>query len=297
MDKTSKAKLNVILSMAIYGTIGLFVRNIDLPSSVISMVRGFIGFPFLLAVLAVKKQKVNMESIKRNLKYLICSGALLGINWILLFEAYRYTTVSTATLCYYSAPIIIVALSPFVFKEKLTVKKVLCILAALVGMAFVSGVTKGSLPEFSEIRGILLATDAAFLYALIVIFNKKLTGISAYDRTIFQLALSAVILLPYNLITGAFSGCVLTGNAVFLLLILGVVHTGLAYLLYFGSTEFLPAQTLAILSYIDPLVALLVSAFILKESMGPAEIIGAVLIIGSAVISELSSSEGKQKAQ
>ena len=296
MDKTSKARMNVILSMAIYGTIGLFVRNIDLPSSVISMVRGMIGFPFLLAVLAVKKQKVDLESIKRNLRYLICSGALLGINWILLFESYRYTTVSTATLCYYFAPIIIVALSPLVFKEKLTVKKVLCILAALVGMAFVSGVTKGSVPELSEVRGILLATGAAFLYALIVIFNKKLTGISAYDRTIFQLALSALILIPYNFITGAFTGCSLGGNTVWLLLILGIVHTGVAYLLYFGSTEFLPAQTLAILSYIDPLVALLVSAFILHESMGVGEIVGAVLIIGSAVISELPASAEKNNS-
>ncbi len=291
MDKTSKARLNVIISMTIYGTIGLFVRNIDLPSSVISMVRGLIGFPFLLIVLAVKKQKVSFESIRSNLKYLLPSGALLGINWILLFEAYRYTTVSTATLCYYFAPIIIVALSSFVFKEKLTVKKVLCIIAALVGMAFLSGVTKGSAPETSEVRGILLATGAAFLYALIVIFNKKLTGISAYDRTIFQLALSAVILFPYNLLTGSFTGCSLAGTAVILLLILGVVHTGIAYLLYFGSAEFLPSQTLAILSYIDPVVALLVSAFLLHESMGVVEIVGAVLIIGSAVISELPSKE------
>ena len=291
MNKTSKAKLNVLLSMTIYGTIGLFVRNIDLPSSVISMIRGLIGFPFLLAVLAVKKQKIDLISIKKNLKYLLCSGALLGFNWILLFEAYRYTTVSTATLCYYFAPIIIVALSPLVFKEKLTVKKVLCILAALVGMAFVSGVTKGAAPASSEIRGILLATGAAVFYAFIVIFNKKLTGISAYDRTIFQLALSAVILFPYNLITGSFAGCSLTGIAVILLLILGVVHTGFAYLLYFGSAEYLPSQTLAILSYIDPLVALLVSAFLLHESMGAAEIIGAVLIIGSAIISELSGNK------
>jgi len=289
MGKTSRARMNVIISMAIYGTIGLFVRNIDLPSSVISMVRGLIGAPFLFIVLAVKKQKINFGSIRSNLKYLLLSGSLLGINWILLFEAYRYTTVSTATLCYYFAPIIIVALSPFVFREKITLKKIFCVIAAVIGMAFVSGFASGSVPELSEARGIFLATGAAFLYALIVIFNKKLTGISAYDRTIFQLALSALILLPYNFISGSFSGCTLGGSAVPLLLILGVVHTGIAYLLYFGSTEFLPSQTLAILSYIDPLVALLVSAFILKESMGIGEIIGAVLIIGSAVISELPS--------
>ena len=289
MDKTSRAKLNVIISMTIYGTIGLFVRNIDLPSSVISMIRGIIGAPFLLAVLAVKKQKINFESIKANLRYLILSGSLLGFNWILLFEAYRYTTVSTATLCYYLAPIIIVALSPVMFREKITLKKILCIITAVIGMAFVSGFAAGKMPELSEIRGIILATGAAVFYAFIVIFNKKLSGISAYDRTIFQLALSAVILIPYNFITGAFSGFSLTGSAVWLLLILGIVHTGIAYLLYFGSAEFLSSQTIAILGYIDPLVALLVSAFILKESMGLGEIVGAVLIIGSALASELPS--------
>lgn len=273
--------------MFIYGTIGIFVRNIPLPSSVISMVRGLIGAPFLLLVLAVKKQKLNIPAIRRNLKYLLISGALLGFNWILLFEAYRYTTVATATLCYYLAPIIIVALSPIIFKEKLTVKKVLCILAAIVGMYFVSGMASGGLPQLSELKGVLLALGAALLYAMIVITNKMLRDLPAYDKTIFQLALSALVLLPYNLFTGSFQGFTISATSLLFLLALGVIHTGVAYLLYFGSMDALPSQTLAILSYIDPLVAVLVSAFILREAVGAGEFFGAALILGAALISEL----------
>ncbi|MDO4982219.1 MAG: EamA family transporter [Eubacteriales bacterium] len=287
MDTTAKARLNVIISMVIYGTIGLFVRYIPLPSSVTSMVRGIIGAPFLLFVLAVKKQKLDMQAIRRNLIYLLISGALLGFNWILLFEAYRFTTVATATLGYYFAPIIIVALSPILFREKLTVRKVLCILAALAGMVFVSGVASSGIPPVSELKGILLALGAACFYAAIVIVNKQLKDISAYDKTIFQLALSAVILIPYNLFTGSFTGLSMTGIAWVMLLTLGIVHTGIAYLLYFGSMDALPSQTLAIVSYIDPVVAVLVSALILRENVGLGEFVGAALILGAAVISEL----------
>ena len=293
MNNTSRARLNVIISMVIYGTIGLFVRNISLPSSVTSMVRAIIGAPFLLLVLAVKKQKLDIDSIKRNLRYLIISGALLGFNWILLFEAYRYTTVATATLGYYFAPIIIVALSPVLFKERLTLKKVLCVLAALLGMFFVSGVASNGVLKLSELKGILLSLGAACFYAAIVITNKQLKDISAYDRTVFQLALSAVLLIPYNLITGSFAGCSLDGLSLIMLLILGIVHTGIAYLLYFGSMDALPSQTLAIVSYIDPVVAVLVSALILRENVGLGEFLGAGLILGAAIISELPEKVGK----
>lgn len=293
MNTVARARLNVIISMIIYGTIGLFVRYIPLPSSVTSMVRGIIGAPFLLLVLAVKKQKLDHCAIKFNLKWLIISGALLGFNWILLFEAYRYTTVATATLGYYFAPIIIVALSPVIFKERLTLRKVLCIIVALIGMVFVSGVASNGIPPISELKGILLALGAACLYAAIVICNKQLKGISAYDKTIFQLALSAVVLIPYNLITGSFTGLSMTGIAWVMLLTLGIVHTGIAYLLYFGSMEVLPSQTLAIVSYIDPVVAVLVSALILKENVGLGEFIGAALILGAAVISELPAKNEK----
>ena len=287
MDKTAAAKLRVMTSMFIYGTLGLFARSIPLPSSMTAMIRGLIGAPFLLLVLAIKREKLSWRDIRRSLPLLCLSGALLGGNWILLFEAYRYTTLATATLCYYFAPIILVAVSPLVFRERMTARRALCVLAALAGMVFVSGVAENGLPAVLELRGVLLALGAALFYACIVILNKKLSGISAYDRTITQLAISALVLLPYNLLSGGFSGASLSGLALALLLVVGVVHTGLAYLLYFGSMETLPSQTLAILSYIDPVVAVLLSALVLREPLGWTGIAGAALILGAALVSEL----------
>ncbi|MBR1457663.1 MAG: DMT family transporter, partial [Oscillospiraceae bacterium] len=186
MERENAARLKVIASMFIYGTIGLFVRSVPLPSSVIAMARGVVGAAFLLLVVLLRRFRLSGPAIRRMLPGLCATGAMLGFNWILLFESYRYTTVATATLCYYMAPIILVALSPLVFRERMTLRRLLCVLAALVGMAFVSGAAEGGLPSGGELRGVLLALGAAVLYALIVIGNKKLTGLSAYERTILQ---------------------------------------------------------------------------------------------------------------
>ncbi len=295
MGRTRSAKLKVVTAMFIYGTMGVFVRYIPLASSVTAMIRGLIGAPFLLLVLFTKRSHLSWANIRRNLPLLCLSGAMLGFNWILLFEAYRYTTVATATLCYYLAPIILVAISPFVFKEKMTLRKALCVIAALAGMVFVSGVAKNGIPAAGELKGVFLALGAAVLYACIVVSNKKMGNISAYDRTITQLVISVLVLLPYNIFTGGFTGAALTAFMVLMLVILGVIHTGLAYLMYFGSMDDLKAQTLAILSYIDPVVAVLLSALLLKEPLGWFDVLGAVLILGAALVSELPEKE-KEKA-
>ena len=287
MDKQAAAKAKVILSMFIYGTIGVFVRYIPLPSSLIAMVRGLLGAPFLLLVMLAQKKLLSGAAIRKNLPLLCVLGVLLGTNWILLFESYRFTTVATATLCYYTAPIFIVAASPFLLRERMTLRKLLCVFTALAGMVFVSGVAEKGIPSLSEIRGVLLALGAAVLYAAIVMLNKKLKDISAFDRTIMQLAISALVLLPYNLLSGSFQGISLSAFSALMLLVVGVVHTGFAYYLYFGSMEDLQSQTLAILSYIDPVVAVLLSALILGEKLGLFGLIGAVLILSAAIVSEL----------
>ncbi len=286
MSKNNSAKLNVILSMFTYGTIGIFVRYIPLPSAAVSMFRGMIGAPFLLLILLIKRSKINLGAIKENLPRLLLLGTMLGLNWIFLFESYRYTSVATATLCYYLAPIFIVVASPFVFKEKMTAKKLICIAVALIGMIFVSGVAENGVPQISEIKGILLGIGAAILYAAIVINNKKLHNISAYDRTIAQLVISALVLLPYNIISGNLQNLAFDPKTLILLAVVGIFHTGLAYYLYFGAMDRLNSQTLAILSYIDPAVAIILSTLFLKEPFGIFGIIGAILILGSAIISE-----------
>lgn len=286
----SGAKLRLAAAMTIFGTIGLFVRAIPLPSSVIAMVRGLSGALVLLLLLLIRRIPLSGDVIKRNLPLLLLSGTAIGFNWILLFEAYRYTTVATATLCYYFAPIFVLLLSPVLLGEALTKKKVLCILTALVGMVFVSGVPRTGLPSLTEAQGILFGLSAAVLYAFVVILNKKLREIGAFDMTIVQLGTAGAVLIPYCLLTEdlpALAGS-LSLSAVGLLAVVGFVHTGLAYVLYFGSLSALPAQTAALFSYIDPVVAILLSALFLREPMTLLEGTGAVLVLGATLLSELS---------
>ena len=287
MDKSTAAKIKVSTSMFIFGTIGIFVRYIPLPSSVIAMMRAFIGTAILLLVMLLSKNKMDIPAIKKNFLRLTFSSVMMAINWILLFEAYRYTTVATATLCYYMSPIILVAVSPFFFKEKLSAKKLACIGAALLGMVFVSGVIGGGGIKLSEMKGIIMGLLAAVFYASVVITNKTINGIPSFDRTIMQLAIAAIVMVPYNAITGAFSGIEIGGLGLVMMLIVGVVHTGIAYWMYFGSMEYLKSQTLAILSYVDPVVAVLLSALLLREGMTILAAVGAVLIIGAALVSEM----------
>lgn len=286
-DGTAAAKGEFVLSMVIFGTIGIFVRNIPLPSSLIACVRGAVGVLFILAVVAVKKQKISFRDIKKHLPLLAVSGALIGINWILLFEAYRYTTVATATLCYYMAPVFVIIVSPFALKEKLSLKKAVCVIAALAGMVFVSGVLETGVGFSSELKGIVFGVSAAACYSGVMLLNQKLKTVKAFDKTAAQLGCASVTVLPYVFITTDFSEISLNAVQVVLLMSVCIIHTGAAYTMYFGSMKNLKAQTVAILSYIDPIVAVLLSALFLKEPFGVSGVIGAVLILGSAVVSEL----------
>lgn len=278
-------KLSLSLSMVIFGTIGLFIRYIPLPSAVIALVRAVVGATFLLVVMALRKQKPDLAAIKKNGWKLFFSSFVMAFNWILLFEAYRYTTVATATLCYYFAPIFVTLASPFVLGEKLTGRKCLCILVALGGMVLVSGVLETGISNLSELTGVLLGLGAAVLYATVILINKKLSDISAYDRTVSQLGIAAVVMVVYLLLTGP-ELTELTISGGIMLLVVGVIHTGFAYWMYFGSLEKIPAQTAAIFSYLDPVVAILLSALVLQEGMTLAGAIGAVLILGATFVSE-----------
>ena len=286
------ATFKLTLSMVIFGTIGIFRRYIPLPSSLVAMTRGLIGMLFLLLVMVLRKRGMNRTAVRRKFAMLCLSGAAIGVNWILLFEAYNYTSVATATLCYYLAPMFVILASPLVVGERLTAQKLVCVLAALLGMVFVSGVLESG-GGSSDLKGVLLGLGAAVLYASVVLMNKQLGDVPAYDRTIVQLGSSAAVLLPYVLLTEELGALSFTSGTLALLLVVGVVHTGMAYAMYFGSLMQLKAQTAAILSYIDPVVAVLLSALVLKEHMSLLSGLGAILVLGAAVVSELPSRRKK----
>ena len=283
----SNALLRYFLAMFIFGTIGIFVRYIPFPSSVIALFRGGIGMLFLLLVVVCSKQKLSAADIKRNLLPLCLSGAFIGFNWILLFEAYRYTTVAIATLCYYLAPVFVILVAPIFLKDKLTAKKLICVTVALIGMVFVSGVLQTGMPASGELKGIFFGIAAALLYASVVICNKFIRDIAAYDMTIMQLGIAALVLFPYTLLTEDFSSLEISVPAIAMLLFVAIVHTGIAYALYFSAMQGLSSHTIAIFSYVDPIVAIILSALLLHEPMGIFGVIGAVLILGSTLISGL----------
>ena len=277
----------MISAMLIVGTIGVFRRYIPLSSALLAFSRGLIGsVSLLLFVILFKKKKTRQPVAGKKLIGMILNGAFLGINWILLFEAFNSTTIAKATLAYYMQPTIVLLLSPLLFRERLTARKLLCAAAALSGMVLVSGVIGADGSAVRDGRGILFGLGAACFYSLVVILNKKIEGVDAYPKTIVQLLSSAVTLIPYLLIRGEFSRMCWDGRVLWLVLLVGVVHTGLVYALFFGSMNTLRAQTISTLTYIDPVTAMIVSGLVLGERLSLPGMIGAVLILGSAVVSE-----------
>ena len=280
-----RSLLMLTASMLIFGTIGVFRRMIPMDSALIAFFRGATGCLVILLFSRLRGGRLERPD-RKTLLLLAVSGALIGLNWLALFEAYNATSVATATMCYYMAPTFVILLSWVLFREKMTVRKAACAVAALGGMVLVSGVAESGLPGPGERKGILLGLCAACLYAAVVLLNKRVRGVDPYLKTTVQLGAAAAVLLPWLLATGGFAGQQWSWGAVGLLALVGVVHTGLSYTLYFGSMDGLRTQTVALFSYIDPVTALVLSALALHEKLTLPGALGAVLILGSAIVGE-----------
>lgn len=281
----NKYKLELIGSMLLFGSIGIFVKNIEFTSVQIALGRAIIGALFLFIFSIISKKTTSKELIKSNILILILGGICLSINWIFLFEAYKYTAISSATICYYLAPIIVMFLSPIIFKEKLTVVKIVCILSAMVGMLCVIGV--GNSSGSNNFVGILYALAAACLYSCVIILNKFLKDMSGLQSAFIELSIASLFLIPYVYFTDGISFSGVSSISIVLLLIIGIVHTGIAYLFYFNSIQNLESQTVAIYSYVDPISAIIMSSLLLGEKMTFLQVIGGILIIGSTFINEI----------
>ena len=286
----SRALLKLIISMLIFGTVGIFRRYIPLSSGMLAFSRGVLGGCFLLLIMILRSgtgiRKILALAGSR-LPLLIVSGALIGINWMLLFEAYNYTTVAVATLCYYMEPTIVIVASALLFRARLDAKKLICVAASIVGMIFVSGVLGGVSAASGNMKGIVLGLSAAVFYSSVVIINKLIGSMDVYVKTTVQLFSASLILIPYLMINKDWGAAGSMGIiAIVMVLVVGILHTGIAYALYFGSISGLRAQTVALFSYIDPVTALILSAVFLGEPLGLSGLLGALLIIGAAIIAE-----------
>lgn len=283
---SKKARMELIVSMTVFGTIGIFVRGIPLPSGELALYRAVLAALLILGYFLFSRTRIDISSLKRELIILLASGAAMGINWILLFEAYRYTTVSAATLSYYFAPVIVTVLCPVLFHEKLTKKQVLCFVMSTAGVVMIIGVHNLG-GGGRDLIGILFGLGAAVFYASVILLNKLIKGVSGIQRTFLQFLAAIAVLIPYVACTGGFHLTGLSGAGWGNLLIVGLFHTGITYCMYFSSLKELRGQEAAILSYIDPMVAVLISVLVLGESITGFQVIGGILIIGFAVWNEI----------
>lgn len=281
----NKYKLKYILAVIIYGTIGYILHFINLPSEIVVLARGTIGSIFIYLYLRLSGKNLDLVSIKKHLKYLVLSGIALGLNWVFLFASYRVSTVALGSLCNYMAPIILIIISPIFFNEKLTIKKSFCAVFAFIGIILVSGILEENVVV--NVEGIVLGLLAALCFVFIIVFNRQLKDVPVYDKVVIQLAVSALTVLPYVIFNNINTDIVFDTRSVLLTILLGVVHTGFAYCLYFGSIDHIPVQSVAILGYIEPVCGILTSAFLLNEPISPLGILGAVFIIISACTSEI----------
>ena len=280
----------MVTSMAIFGTIGAFVRGISLSSGELALFRALMALVLIGGYLLIRGGKISLNLSKKDFILLLLSGGAMGINWILLFEAYKHTTVSVATLSYYFAPVIVTAVCPLIFRERPKLSQVICFAISTLGLVMILGV--GSLGG-NGTMGVLFGLGAAVFYASVMLLNKFIKGVSDLHRTFLQILAAAVVLLPYVMLTGGVHLGGLNGSGIICLITVGVIHTGVAYCLYFSAIKDLPGQKAALLSYIDPLIAVIISVLLLGEEMTLWQVLGGIMILGATLYSELSSAKEK----
>ncbi|MCY8105408.1 DMT family transporter [Bacillus mojavensis] len=283
-----KSKIQFILSMIIFSTMGLVVRYIDLSSSETALLSSSIGCLFLIVVFMMMKKTIPWKLVKVNAYTLFLSGIALGGNWIFLYQSYNHTTLTNATLGYYFAPVFVMILSPFVLKEELSIKKMVCIGVAIIGMVLIVG-NGISASGTDDLLGIFFGLVAAACYAALMLLNKFIHRMGRLEITIIQLGLTAFLLLPYVFFTEGFGIFGVSRSSVPFIIILGIVNTGIGFWLFFSGMQKLKGQSIAMLSYVDPFVAILISAIILREQMAIVQMLGGALLLGSTFVSENKS--------
>ncbi len=285
MNKKS-SRLMFVSAMAIFGTMAPFVRRIGVSSAELSLYRALLAACLIGIFLLATGRKLPVKQLKKELILLICSGACMAVNWILLFEAYKYTTVAIATLSYYFAPVLVTAASAFLFREKLTKKNIFCFAMSTLGIVIItsaSGLGGGS----NNSLGILFGLGAAVLYAGCILLNKAIKGVGGIERTFLQFLAAIAVMIPYVALTGGVTVQNLDMTGWICLLVIGLIHTGITYCMYFTAVEHIPGQAVAILSYIDPLVAVIIGVLILGEPLTAPQLIGGTMILGFTLWNEL----------
>lgn len=292
MKALKNPKAMIVMSMVIFGTIAPFVRNVSVSSGELALYRAVMAAILIGLFFVISKQKIDLKTIKKEIPLLLLSGIAMGFNWILLFEAYKYTTVSVATLSYYFAPVIVTAVCPFLFKEKMTAKQIICFVVSTIGLVLV--INAGGLSGGNDYIGILFGLGAAVLYATVILLNKFIKGVDGIQRTFLQFIAAIIVLVPYVSFTSGVTLGGMNASGWICLIAVGVVHSAFAYCLYFSAIKEVSGQTAAILSYADPLVAVIISVTLLGEPLTIPQLIGGILILGFTLLNEIELPKRKK---
>lgn len=281
-----QAYTKYIIALLLFGSNGIVASFINMSSHEIVFFRTMLGSLFLLVIFILGKGEFTFYKHRKHFICLVVSGIAMGTSWMLLYEAYARIGVGVASLLYYCGPVIVMVLSPVIFKEKLATHKIMGFLIVLCGVFLVNG---NALSENTNTLGILCGLFSAIMYSLMVIFNKKAADISGLENAMLQLFVSFITVATY---TGFKQGLTMDISPVniFPVFILGVLNTGIGCYFYFSSIGNLPVQSVAVCGYLEPLSAVLLSWLLLRETMLPMQIIGAVLILSGAVFGELFKS-------
>lgn len=294
MQTNNRPRNLMIFSAVTFGTLAPFVRHIPLASAELALWRAVLAALLLGVWLLLSHSSIPWKAIRRALPLLALSGMAIGINWILLFQSYRYTTVSVATLSYYFAPVLVTILCPVLFHERLSRKQILCFVMSTLGVVLI--VTDGGLSGTgTDFIGVMFGLGAAVFYAAVILLNKCIHDVTGVHRTFIQFLAAIVTVLPYVALTSGFHLHQLDGVGWANLLIVGFCHTGITYCLYFTALKDLPGQKAAILSYLDPLTAVLLSVTLLGEPISPAQLTGGALVLGFAIWNEFLSRQSPRQ--
>ena len=288
------ANILFISAMLIFGTIGIIVKFIPLDASEIAFYRSILALLVISLYFIIKKEKIKFNEKKSTLILLLLSGIGIGLNWIFLFESYDYTSLSISSICNYFAPIIVMVLSPIILKEKISLKQVICLIIAVVGLILIVGAFEFK-KDSNNLIGIILSLLAAVLYAVVILINKKINFVDGIQRTFFQFLSLAILLLPYTLFTTGFNVFKLSITNLLWLLLLGVVHTGIAYCMYFTSIKDMSGQKISILSFIDPVTSIMLAFFIFNDRFTGFQLVGALLILFATIFSEIPLKKAKKE--
>ncbi len=289
MMKKKGAYLKYIASLLLFGLNGFMVEHIDLSSPQIVVLRCLLGALFLLGIFLLTRQCFTCLHAPRRLLLMAVSGTAMGLSWLCLFRAYQFVGVSIATLLYCCGPVLVMLLSPVLFRERLTLPKLAGIAIVFAGVVLLNGVGGSTL----NTQGLLCSLGSAVLYAVMIVANKK-AALSGLENTVLQLFFAFLAADVFcSVQSGALFIDVPAASWVWVLL-LGLVNTGLGCWMYFSSIGLLPVQTVSVCSYLEPLSAVFFSVLLLDEALTPTRWLGTALVLGGAALAELLHTPAKK---